>query len=264
MGNKSKIEWTDNTFNLVHGCVKVSEACQHCYAELWDSRHLYSGESHWGVGTSRLKMSESYWEQPLAWNRKALRAGVTTKVFCSSMCDVFEDHPTVAGERQKLWPLIESTPQLIWQLLTKRPENIMAMIPAAWANNGLPKNVWAMASTENQARFDERVNHLRHVPARVLGFSCEPLLSAIDFKISLDRLDPKRFWVIAGGESSNSSEKCRPTKHEWFSGLRNQCVARDIAFFFKQWGNCHEDGVYTRDKSYRILDDKTWDQFPDN
>ena len=208
-------------------------------------------------------MSEGYWAKPLTWNRRAARAGVREKVFCSSLCDVFEDHPTVAGERQKLWPLIENTPNLIWQLLTKRPENIMTMIPTAWANNGLPPNVWAMASTENQARFDERVPHLRNVPAKVRGFSCEPLLSAINFGTALDGLDPSGLWVIAGGESGRRSN-CRPSQYQWFSGLKDQCVVRGVPFFFKQWGNCHEDGVYTRNKSYRILDGRKWDEFPEH
>ena len=263
MGNKSKIEWTDNTFNLVHGCVKVSEACLHCYAEQWDSRHLYSDDSHWGSGTSRLKMSEFYWAQPIAWNRKAVRDGASVKVFCSSMADVFEDHPDVTSERQKLWELILATPNLTWQLLTKRPQNILKMIPVNWAENGLPDNVWALTSAENQVRFDERVQHLRNVPARVLGFSCEPLLSAIEFRTALDRLDSKHLWVIAGGESGRRIAEVRPSAHGWFAGIRDQCVQRGIPFFFKQWGNRHEDGVFTSDKSYRTLDGKEWDQFPD-
>jgi hypothetical protein len=108
------------------------------------------------------------------------------------------------------------------------------MIPKNWANNGFPPNVWAMASTENQQRFDERVVHLRKVPATVLGFSCEPLLSAIEFKGALDGLDPSGLWVIAGGESGRRSE-CRPSQYQWFSGMRDQCVGRGVPFFFKQW-----------------------------
>ena len=197
MSDKSTIEWTDATFNIVHGCTKVSEACQHCYAELWDKRTLYDDVTHWGQNATRLRMSDSYWAKPLRWNSAAKKKGIQRKVFCSSMADVFEDHPTLALERPRLWELIEATPNLTWQLLTKRPQNIMSMIPTKWATNGLPQNVWAMASTENQQRFDERVGHLLKVPATVLGFSCEPLLSAINFGDRFDSIDASRLWVIA-------------------------------------------------------------------
>jgi protein gp37 len=182
MGDKTKIEWTDKTFNLAIGCVMVSEGCHFCYAAKDDKRKLYSPDLHWGPLAPRYQMADGYWKQPARWNRRAARDGVKFKVFCSSTCDVFEDHPVLAIERQKLWELIPATPNLIWQLLTKRPQNILRMIPKSWANNGLPDNVWAMTSAENQARFDERVPHLRNVPAKIRGFSCEPLLSAIEIQ----------------------------------------------------------------------------------
>lgn len=262
MSKDSHIEWTDHTFNIVHGCTKVSEACQFCYAELWDRRQLYSDELHWGPNASRLKMSEEYWKQPLSWNRAAARQGRCTKVFCSSMADVFEDHADVRAEQPKLWKLIEQTPNLIWQLLTKRPENVMAMVPESW-RAGFPPNVWMMTSTENQQRFNERVGHLKKVPAIVLGFSCEPLLSTIEIGDAVHGVDPKKLWFIAGGESSKSPEKCRLSRHEWFAALRDQCQLRGIAYFFKQWGNRHEEGMFTKDKSYRLLDGREWNEFPD-
>jgi protein gp37 len=259
MGTNSKIEWTDNTFNIVHGCTKVSDACDGCYAWVTDRRHLYSNEEHWGPDASRLLMSEAYWQKPMSWNRKAQRLGKPIKVFCSSMADVFEDHPQVEPERQKLWPLIEATPHLTWQLLTKRPHNILRMIPERW-RSGLPANVWCMTTAETQAWFDYRAKYLLKVPAVVLGFSCEPLLSTIRLQ-ALAGFDPKRLWIIAGGESGHKTQ-CRPTKPEWFAALRNQCQEFEIPFFFKQWGNRHEDGEYTNDKSYRLLDGREWNQFP--
>jgi protein gp37 len=206
-------------------------------------------------------MSEGYWKQPVSWNRSAESQGKKLKVFCSSMADVFESHPDVASERLKLWELIEATPYLIWQLLTKRPHNILAMVPKRW-KSCFPSNVWAMTTTEDQQWFDVRAKQLKKVPATVLGFSCEPLLGEIKLGKVLDGIEPERLWMIAGGESSNSPLKCRPTQHSWFVGLRDQCKQRGIPFFFKQWGNRHEDGVYTGEKSYRLLDGKEWSQFP--
>ena len=160
-------------------------------------------------------------------------------------------------------PVIEQTPNLIWQLLTKRPQSILQMVPEHWRER-FPNNVWAMTTPENQEWFDIRVKHLIKVPASVLGFSCEPVLGPIEFGTALDGIDPKRLWVIGGGESSQDKLHCRPTKHEWFTRLRDQCVERSIPFFFKQWGNFHEDGAYhAGEKSYHLLDGVTWDQFPE-
>jgi protein gp37 len=140
MGKDTKIEWAKHTFNIVWGCTKVSEACASCYAEALAKRF---GHSVWGADKERRKLGEAYWKQPLKWNAAAGAAGVRERVFCSSMADVFEDHPTVAEERQKLWPLIESTPNLNWLLLTKRPENMLKFTPwsARW-----PSNIWAMCT----------------------------------------------------------------------------------------------------------------------
>jgi protein gp37 len=265
MGSGSKIEWTDNTFNIAHGCTKVSEGCQFCYAETWDKRKLYSKEepqeTHWGPNSGRLKLSPKYWDDPLQWNRRAERMGIKEKVFCSSMADVFEAHPDLNSERIKLWDLIENTPNLIWQLLTKRPENILKMVPASWKST-FPSNDWAMTSTENQTRFDERVKHILDVPAVVRGFSCEPLLSDIQFGNAFDDVDKSTLWIIAGGESSNNAAHVRTPHQDWFCGLRDQCLNMKIPFFFKQWGNRHESGEYTRDKSYRQLQGQEWNQFP--
>jgi protein gp37 len=129
MGETTGITWTDHTFNIVWGCHKVSDECKHCYAEAWSKR---VGLKVWGQNGARRTFGEKHWHEPLKWNRDAERAGVRARVFCSSMADVFESHPTLTEERQKLWPLIGLTPWLDWQLLTKRPENMRRFAPEAW------------------------------------------------------------------------------------------------------------------------------------
>ena len=134
---QTPIEWTHRrlpdgtslpgfTFNIVWGCQKVSEGCHHCYADAFARR---TGRSLWGPSAPRRTFGESYWKQPLSWQATAERLGHRLNVFCSSMADVFEDHPTVATEREKLWPLIAATPMLNWLLLTKRPQNILSQEP---------------------------------------------------------------------------------------------------------------------------------------
>lgn len=231
--------------NLVWGCQRVSPGCQHCYAETLAHRY---GFDVWGPAktTERRVMSDNYWKQPVRWNAAAEKAQKRARVFCCSMADVFEDHPTNEQERtNRLWPLIESTPWLDWQLLTKRPENITRMVPPAWLEKAR-KNVWYGTSAEDQQRLDERLPHLLAVPAEVRFLSCEPLLGPLN--LGLFRIGTTGWgisaplwmgldWVIVGGESGAGA---RPMHPDWARSLRDQCKATPTdggtKFFFKQWG----------------------------
>jgi protein gp37 len=133
----SGIEWTTHTFNPWWGCSKVSPGCLNCYAEALANR--FSGDI-WGRGKPRRTFGDKHWAQPLKWNADARCSGRRAKVFCASMADVF-DPEAPAAERQKLWRLIEQTPWLDWQLLTKRPELIADCLPEAWLQQARP-NVW--------------------------------------------------------------------------------------------------------------------------
>ena len=231
----SSIEWTDHTFNPWHGCFKVSPGCQHCYAETMNHRY---GFQNWGPAktTTRRKMSAHYWQQPLKWDRLAQVSG-RKRVFCASMADVFEDHPQVEDWRADLWDLIRLTPNLDWLLLTKRPENILEMIPVSW-RHGPAANVWYGTSVENQEYADKRIPELLKVPAKVRFLSCEPLLGPVTLRRwvrpSLGWAPDPIQWVIVGGESGHDA---RPMHPDWAWSLRDECqAAGDVAFFFKQWG----------------------------
>jgi len=103
MGEHTDISWCHHTFNMIIGCEAVSEGCRGCYAEADAKRR---GWAVWGsekAGGTRKVMSDAYWQKPLSWNRKAERAGERRRVFCSSMADVFEDHPVVNEQRARLW-----------------------------------------------------------------------------------------------------------------------------------------------------------------
>lgn len=188
MGAETAIAWTDHTFNPWIGCARVSPGCQHCYAEQWAKR---SGLVEWGTNAARRRTSEINWRKPIAWNHAARTLGRRELVFCASLADVFEDRPELAPWRADLFNLIEQTPNLTWQLLTKRPENVLAMVPAVWRRGvepadalmhfaGWPSNVWIGTTVEDQQRADERIPHLLDIPAPVRFLSCEPLLGHVD------------------------------------------------------------------------------------
>lgn len=233
MGIDSKIQWTKHTFNCWWGCIKVSPACTNCYAEAWAKR---TGNDVWGVDSRRKFMGDKYWKQPPRWNRAAEKAGERHRVFCGSMCDVFEilprehpDYDAMYEARRKLWSMIEETEHLDWLLLTKRPQNIRKLAPSLWVQQGFPPNVWLGTTVENQEWADKRVPELISLPAAVRFLSCEPLLDAINLRKWLTDID----WVIVGGESG---PKSREFPLVLAHHLMNQCKGTEAAFFMKQLG----------------------------
>jgi len=251
MGQNSAIEWTHHTFNPWRGCTKVSAGCANCYAEQLSARNpAVLGE--WGPNGTRVIASESYWREPLKWNRAAEAAGERHRVFCASLADVFEPRAELYEHRLRLMELIIETPHLNWLLLTKRPDYADTFLSCWMRGNNfghvardLPPNLWIGTSVENQATADERIPHLLQIPAKVRFLSCEPLLGSVVVPPVIDRgedgiwCDPLRpghrgiGWVIVGGESGPHA---RPMHPDWARSLRDQCTPADVPFFFKQWG----------------------------
>ena len=160
MSDKSKIEWTDDTFNPWYGCTKVSTGCDHCYAESWSKR---SGLVKWG-DYPRRRASERKWQEPIKRNEEA-RAfkrehGHRPRVFCASLADVF-DNQVDPKWRKDLFALIRECRRLDWQILTKRPQNILKMLPSDWGEGY--RNVWLGVTAEDKARFDLRWKVLQQI-----------------------------------------------------------------------------------------------------
>jgi protein gp37 len=273
MGEKTSIPWSNNTFNVVWGCVEVSEACVNCYAREWAHRQNWQV---WGRNANRRIMSDQYWEQPYKWNKRAERNGVRETVFCSSMADWAENHPVVNEQRQRLWPLIKATPWLDWLLLTKRID-AGERLPEDWGD-GYP-NAHIGMTMENTKRAMERIGPLLAIPAVTHWMSCEPQLDDMPFKwLFQQRVGKARIdWAIFGGESGEKHRPCRLDFME--KGIRN-CREFDVAPFMKQCGtsfwtprNPKEfTGVKktTFDMQTRLhrvwLDDvkgENWDQWPE-
>jgi protein gp37 len=180
------------------------------------------GDNVWGKDAPRKTFGVKHWNEPLKWNRDAEKAGVRARVFCSSMCDIWEDHPTITAEREKLWTLIRATPWLTWQLLTKRIDRVGVNRPADW--NSLP-NVWLGTSIEN-ADYFWRAEALASLSARVRFISYEPALGDPEF-LPLGGIH----WVIYGGESGSDY---RQDRAQWGLVLQDKCRRGGVAFFMKQ------------------------------
>lgn len=252
MSERTGIEWTDATFNPWWGCSRVSPACAHCYADTFAKRYGHSGL--WGEDAPRRIMSDSHWSKPRTWDRRAMTDGRRLKVFCASMADVFDDAAGLEQHRTRLWNLIEGTPWLHWQLLTKRPENVMRLAP--WGDSW-PDNVWIGTSIEN-SRFTFRADILRDIPAASRFISAEPLLASLFLNgrpgrkpLDLDGID----WIIAGGESG---PRPRTMDMAWVREIRDAASDAGAAFFLKQLGGYPDK----RGKDKALLDGRLWRELP--
>ena len=277
MGEHTTIEWAHHTFNPWIGCERVSAECRNCYAETWDARGLNGPETHWGKDAPRRRTSDANWRLPLRWDRKAAVDGVRRRVFCASLADVFEDRDDLDPWRTDLWDLIETTPNLDWLLLTKRPENVEMLAGdfAQCISCGLnpvdpfnwwclcggtvrpPRNVRLGTSVGHQSSIDRVAALIDAADGAPTFLSCEPLLGPLDFGTGgLDGID----WVIAGGESGPNA---RPMHPDWVRSIRDVCLDSGVPFLFKQWGEFDASGDRVGKKAAgRILDGRTWDQVP--
>lgn len=280
MGECSKIEWTDSTFNPWVGCTKIERrggspsACDFCYAEKWAKR---SGQVAWG-NHARRRTTEAYWHKPIAWNNQShpfqTKYGRRQRVFCASLADVF-DNQVDPKWRADLFALIRACDQLDWQLLTKRPQNIKKMLPRDWGY-GYP-NVWLGTTAEDSAAYRQRVSKLLDVPASIRFVSYEPALGPLG-RLDIDGDFPE--WLIIGGESGVRSDLMRATDPNWARDAIAECHRLGIAPFLKQWGsyanNPHvvESGYSVQQamtidppengKGGGLLDDRLWREFPVN
>ena len=225
MGENSKIQWTNHTANIWIGCEEVSKECDACYARRGSARlgaqhglKLWGGDRYLPTGV---------WSSIEKWQRAAAAAGEIHRVFVNSYSDIGDDHPAVVGARNRLADLIPTCPSLVFQLLTKRPQNLVRLFAPDWGDRW-PANVWAGTTVGVRSSLG-RIDELRKVPVGVRFLSCEPLLE------DLGELDFTGIhWCIVGGESGSSA---RPFAFKWAERLKAQCARAGVAYFFKQAGD---------------------------
>ncbi len=240
MPDRSAIEWTEATWNPVTGCTQISPGCARCYAKRFAERFRGVSGHPYERGFDVVLRPERL-GQPLAWKRPRT-------IFVNSMSDLFHE---AVGDAfvASVFEVMERAHWHTFQILTKRPERAATLAPALpW-----PVNVWLGVSVENQ-RWTTRIDSLRAINAHVRFLSCEPLLGPLDLNLN------GIHWVIAGGESG---PRARPMQLEWVRAVRDQCLAADVPFFFKQWGAHDAMGRRMRKKAAgRLLDGRIWDEAP--
>ena len=234
MARKSKIEWTESTWNPVTGCTKISIGCRNCYAERFALRLQAAGTRSYANGF-QVTLHPHLLKMPLRWRQPRT-------IFVNSMSDLF--HRGVDSDFiSKVFSVMVEASHHRFQVLTKRSHRLLQLSgELPW-----PKNVWMGVTVENAA-CSFRIDHLRQTPAAIKFISFEPLLGPGP-NIDLEGID----WVIVGGESGPGA---RPMQAEWAADIRDQCLAAGVPFFFKQWGGINKK------KNGRTLDGRTWNQIP--
>ena len=257
----TKIEWTNETWNPIIGCNKVSLGCDNCYAEKMAYRlmHMPYGADYQFVLSDNGKSDPEKYKNLPKWNGEThfqksqldnpLKWKKPRMIFVVSMGDLF--HESIPFEWiDKVFEVIFQTPQHTYQILTKRPERMKKYFEHQnellkdLGGYSPPPFIWLGVTAENQEQANKRIPILLEIPAAIRFVSIEPMLSKIDIQKYLtpgaDGLpeEVERYhdwidWVICGGESGS---KARPMHPDWTRSLRDQCKKIGTPFFFKQWG----------------------------
>ena len=253
---KSKIEWTDQTWNPTTGCRKVSAGCDNCYAatlaarlkRMGNPRYQKDGPDGPGFG---LTLHRDKIEDPLHWKKPR-------QIFVNSMSDLFHKDVPIEFIR-RVFDVMEECDRHIFQVLTKRPRGMAKILKQFYpGRKRAPKHIWLGTSIESDA-FTWRADELRKVPARTRFLSVEPLIGPVP-SLKIHRIH----WVIVGGESGKGA---RLMDRQWARDIRDLCKSKTVPFFFKQWGKKTnnpnpKDPTISTAKGGRRLDGRTWNQYP--
>jgi len=234
MTGKTKIEWTNASWNPITGCTKISEGCLNCYAETFSRRLKAMGNPRYTNGFT-VTIHPDLITKPLSWRKPQM-------IFVNSMSDLF--HESVPDDIiLKIFETMNKASWHTFQILTKRSERLLKLSPKlTWT-----ENIWMGVSIENENRL-YRADHLKQTGAYIKFISAEPLLTSLS-KIDLNGID----WLIVGGESGHNS---RPMNGDWVIELRNIAEKTNTAFFFKQWGG------FNKKKNGHLLEGKEYYEYP--
>ena len=239
MSDKSKIEWTDATWNPVRGCTKISPGCKHCYAEVFAERFRGVKGHPYEQGFD-LRLVPEKLEEPLKWKTPRF-------IFVNSMSDLF--HAEVP--EKYIAEVAEVMKEANWhtfQVLTKRADRMRRLLNSRLHFAACSTHIWWGVSVENRNYGIPRIEELQAANVAMRFLSVEPLLEDVGI-LDLSGIH----WVIVGGESGPGA---RPMRKEWVLSIKDQCREARVPFFFKQWGGVRKA------KNGRELEGLTYDQMP--
>jgi protein gp37 len=229
---RTKIEWTESTWNPITGCTKISTGCKNCYAEVMTRRLQAMGQEKYLNGFN-LTLHPKTLNEPYTWKKPRV-------IFVNSMSDLF--HKDIPIQYiMDVFRVMKENPHHVFQILTKRADLLLYYDKEGYLE--WTHNIWMGVTVEDDT-VTKRINLLQQTEAKIKFLNCEPLLTAIP-EMNLTNID----WIIVGGESGRTP---RPIKEEWILDIKDQCKKANVAFYFKQWGgtNKKKNGKSLRGKQY--------------
>lgn len=229
---KTKIEWTESTWNPITGCTKISAGCKNCYAEVMTHRLQAMGQEKYLNGFN-LTLHPETLKEPYTWKKPRV-------IFVNSMSDLFHKEIPIQYIID-VFKVMKGNPHHVFQILTKRADLLLYYDKEGYLE--WTHNIWMGVTVEDNT-VTKRIDFLRQTGAKIKFLSCEPLLTEIP-GMNLTGID----WVIVGGESGRTP---RPIMEEWVLDIKDQCRKANIAFYFKQWGgtNKKKNGKSLQGKQY--------------
>ena len=221
-------------WNPWHGCTKCSEGCRNCYMYALDEMREVKKPSNECHKTGNFKYPLSKYR---ATGKYKIESGERIRVNMTS--DTFLEDAD--GFRDEFWQIIRKRSDVIFWLLTKRPERILDHLPNNWGDGY--DNVSMNITCENQEMFDKRIDYLLSVPAKHKGLCLAPLLSDIDIEYALKSGQIEE--VAVGGENYNNP---RPCCYEWVKHIADICAKYRINFCWYETGT----NLYVNNQPYFI------------
>lgn len=221
-------------WNPWHGCVKKSEGCRHCYMYFLDKQRNADG--------SKIFKVKNNFDYPLHKDKNGtykVKSGEQLRVCMTS--DFFLEEAD--NWRPEAWEIMRKRPDIIFFLLTKRPERVKQCLPDNWGSGW--ENIFFNVTCENQQMADERIPLLLDLPFKHKGIMTAPFIGPVSIAGYLQTGQIEQ--VIAGGENYDGA---RPCHYEWVKNLYDECRQADVTFCFIETGT-----VFVKDgKTYRIPD----------
>ena len=229
---RTKIEWTESTWNPITGCTKISSGCKNCYAEVMTRRLQAMGQQKYLNGFN-LTLHPETLNEPYTWKKPRV-------IFVNSMSDLFHKDTPIQYITD-VFRVMKENPHHVFQILTKRADLLLYYDKEGYLE--WTHNIWMGVTVEDNT-VTNRIDLLRQTGAKIKFLSCEPLLTALP-EVNLKNID----WVIVGGESGRTP---RPIQEKWIIDIKDQCQKTNVAFYFKQWGgtNKKKNGKSLRGRQY--------------
>lgn len=242
MSDKSKIEWTDATWNPIRGCTKISPGCKHCYAATFAERFRGVKGNPFEQGFDLRLVPEKLCD-PLGWKKPR-------QIFVNSMSDLFHEgvgDDYIIGVAEVMMAAHWHT----FQILTKRAERMRELLNSKLKFAASASHIWWGVSVEDRKYGVPRITHLQSANVAVRFISAEPLLEDLG-TVNLSGIN----WLIIGGESGHGA---RPFELDWARNLIRECKHQHVACFMKQVGRQPwDDGMRLKLASSKGGDPAEW------